>query len=170
MVLKTIAKWVLCLLAMGMAGLLFWAFSKHNSKIDEIRHLSEINALTIYGDSFASINALDPAKRTALFFFHPECEYCQKELEGILINYSACRDVQWLFITLAPTDEVEAFLVDYPLLSIPNAYVLREDWPDTYERFAVKGPPALFIYDETGKLMKRHMGAVSIKTIVQELQ
>ena len=132
--------------------------------------MPEIKTLSIQGNDFVSTEYLNPAKRTVLLFFHPECEYCQKELEGILANYSVCRNVQWLFITLAPTDEVEAFLVDYPLELIPNAYVLREDWPDTYRRFGVKGPPALFIYDEDGKLMKRHMGAVSIKTIVQELQ
>ena len=157
-------------MAIGMVGLLFWAFSKHNSKIDGIKQLPEINALTNNGDRFLSIGSIDSTKRTALLFFHPECEFCQKELDGILANHSECRNVQWLFITLAPADIVEEFLIEYPLESIPDSYVLREDWPDTYKLFGVKGPPALFIYDEKGKLMKRHMGATSIKTIVQELQ
>ena len=75
-----------------------------------------------------------------------------------------------MFITLASTEIVEEFLEVYPLESIPDSYVLREEWPNIYKIFGVKGPPALFIYDETEKLMKRHMGATSIKTIVQELQ
>lgn len=108
--------------------------------------------------------------RTALLFFHPECEYCRKELEGILARHSECRDIQWLFLTLAAAEEVETFLMEYPLESIPDAYILREDWPDNHKLFGVKGPPALFIYDENGKLMARHMGATSIKSLVQELQ
>lgn len=113
---------------------------------------------------------LDSSKRTALFFFHPECEYCRKELEGVLTRHSECRNVQWLFLTLAQAEEVGTFQREYPLETIPDAYVLREDWPDIHRQFGVTGPPALFIYDESGKLMKRYMGATSIKTIVQELQ
>ena len=167
---KNIARWTLCLLAAGMGVLLFWAASRHGSRVEGISQLPEINVFTIHGESFDSAECLDPSKRTALLFFHPECEYCQKEVEGILARHREMRSVQWLFITLAPTEVVEEFLAEYPLESIPDAYVLRENWPDTYEQFGVKGPPALFIYDENGNLIKRHMGATSIKTIVQELQ
>lgn len=165
-----IARLTLCLLATGMVGLLFWAASRRGSKVDGIKQLPEINAITIYGERFDSAEYLDPSQRTALMFFHPECEYCRKEVEGILARHKEMRNVQWLFITLAPTEIVEDFLAEYPLESIPDAYVLREDWPDTYKQFGVKGPPALFIYDESGNLVRRHMGATSIKTIVQELQ
>ena len=87
-----------------------------------------------------------------------------------MAHHNEFRSVQWLFITLASTEAVEEFLMEYPLESIPDAYVIREDWPDTYKQFDIKGPPALFIYDENGKLMKRHMGATPIRTIVQDLQ
>ena len=167
---RNIARLTLCLLAVGMGGLLFWAASRHGSKVEVIKQLPEINAFTIYGESFDSAEYLDPSKRTALLFFHPECEYCRKEVEGIIARQREFRNVQWLFITLAPTEVVEEFLTEYPLESIPDAYVLRENWPDTYEQFGVKGPPALFIYDENGNLMKRYMGATSIKTILQDLQ
>lgn len=87
-----------------------------------------------------------------------------------MARHSECRDVQWLFITLAPAEEVETFLMEYPLESIPDAHVLREDWPATHKLYGINGPPALFIYDENGNLTTRHMGATSIKTIVRELQ
>lgn len=167
---KNIARLTLCLLAVGMGSLLFWAASRHGSKVEGIRQLPDIKVFTIYDDNFDAADYLDSTKRTALLFFHPECEYCRKELEGIIARQKEFRNVQWLFITLAPTEIVEEFLIEYPLESIPDAYVLREDWPDTYKQFGVKGPPALFIYDENGNLMKRHMGATSIRTIVRELQ
>ena len=167
---RNIARIVLCLLAAVMGVLLCFALSRHNAKYASIKQLPKLKALTLYGDTLDVYECMDTTKRTALFFFHPECEYCRKELEGILARHSECRNVQWLFITLAPAEEVETFLMEYPLESIPDAYVLREDWPDNHKLFGVKGPPALFIYDENGKLMVRHMGPTSIKTIVQELQ
>lgn len=167
---RNIARIVLCLLAVAMGSMLYWAISKHKSKYAGIQQFPQIQALTIFGDYIDVTEHLSPSKRTALLFFHPECEYCRKEVEGIMARHSECRDVQWLFLTLAPAEEVEMFLLEYPLESIPDAYVLREDWPDNHKMFGVKGPPALFIYDENGKLMARHMGATSIKIIVQELQ
>ena len=77
-----LARLTLCLLAMGMGGLLFWAASRHASKVEEVRQLPEINAFTIYGESFDSAEYLDSSKRTALLFFHPECEFCRKVHEG----------------------------------------------------------------------------------------
>lgn len=153
-----------------MGILLFWAAIRHNTKVSKIRQLPEIHAFTIYGESFDASAYRDSTKRTAVLFFHPECEYCRKEVEGIIAWQKEFRNIQWLFITLAPAEIVEEFLTEYPLESLPDAYVLRENWPNTYEQFGVKGPPALFFYDEDGSLMKRHMGATSIKTIVQELQ
>lgn len=167
---KIIARLALCLMATGVCFLLIWAASKHAGRLSGIKQLPQIKAFTIYGESFDSLEYLDSTMRTAVLFFHPECEYCQIELKGILANHLECRNVQWLFITLASTEIVEEFLEVYPLESIPDSYVLREEWPNIYKIFGVKGPPALFIYDETEKLMKRHMGATSIKTIVQELQ
>lgn len=155
----------------GAVGVILWQMvSEQKKELLEIEQLAEIKALTIYGDLFSSKEVLQPEKRTALLFFHPECEYCRKELEGIIAHHQECRNVQWLFLTLASEERIQEFLLEYPLDSIADAYVLRENWPDTYVRYRVKGPPDLFIYDEHGKLMKHHKGATSIKTIVKELQ
>lgn len=165
-----IARLTLFLFGVGMGVLLFWAASRRDSQLDGIRQMPEIKALTILGDRFDAAEYLDSTKRTVILFFHPECMFCQKELEEVIARHMECRNTQWIFITLAPPEIVEEFLMDYPLESISDAYVLREDWPNTYKQFGVKGPPALFIYDESGNLMKRHIGATSIKTIIQELQ
>ena len=155
----------------GAVGVILWQMvSEQKKELLEIEQLAVIKALTIYGDLFSSKEVLQPEKRTALLFFHPECEYCRKELEGIIAHHQECRNVQWLFLTLASEERIQEFLLEYPLDSIADAYVLRENWPDTYVRYRVKGPPDLFIYDEHGKLMKHHKGATSIKTIVKELQ
>ena len=167
---RNIARIILCLLVAVMGVLLYIALSRHNAKYASIKQLPKLKALTLYGDTLGIYECIDTTKRTALFFFHPECEYCKKEIEGVLTRHSECRDVQWIFLTIAPAEEVEEFLMEYPIQAITDVYVFREDWPDIHRQFGVKGPPALFIYNENRHLMKRHMGAISIKTIVQELQ
>lgn len=164
------AKISFTLLAIGLGGLLFSAISKHYARFAEIKQLPVITAHSVQGEVFVSTEHLDLKKRTVLLFFHPECEYCKKELDGVLSRHQECRNVQWLFLTLASSSVVEDYLMEHPLNSIPDAYVLREDWPVTYKLFDVKGPPALFIYDENGILIKRYKGATSIDSIVQDLR
>ena len=153
-----------------MVCLIIWAGKRKEQKIAPFRIMPEINALTISGDSLKVNEALDTTKRTSILFFGPDCEFCQKEIEGIIKRSGECRAVQWLFITIAQPEELEPFLKEYPVDSIPNAFLLREDFPEMHIKFDVLAPPALFIYDEHGKLMKMHRGATSIKTIVEELQ
>ncbi len=131
--------------------------------------MPEISVLTISGDSLKVNNVLDTTKRTAILFFGPDCEFCQKEIEGIIKRNGECRNVQWVFITFAQPEELEPFLKEYPIESIPNAFLLREDFPEMHIRFE-STPPDLFIYDEQGTLMKMHHGSSSIKTIVAELK
>ena len=167
---QNIIRIVVCIAAGIMVCLILWATKRKEQKIAPYRLMPEIRALTISGDSLKVYEALNKTKRTSILFFGPDCEFCQKEIEGILKRNGECRDVQWVFITIAQPEELKPFLNEYPIESTPNAFLLREDFPEMHIKFGVSAPPALFIYDEHGKLMKMHGGAIPIKTIVEELQ
>lgn len=144
--------------------------AKKKHRDESVLFLPEVKALTVSGDSLKFRDVCDTTKRTSILFFGPDCEFCQKEIEGIIERNGECRDVQWIFITIAQPEELEPFLKEYPIESIPSAFLLREDFPEMHIRFDVSAPPALFIYDEQGNLMKMHRGATSIRTIVAELK
>lgn len=167
---QNVIRTAVCIAAGIMVCLILWAAKRKEQKMDPYRLMPEINALTVFGDSLRVNDYLDPTKRTVIMFFHSDCEFCQKEIEGIIERNGECRDVQWVFITIAQPEELEPFLKEYPIESIPNAFLLREDFPEMHIKFDVTAPPALFIYDEHKKLMRMHRGATSIKTIVEELQ
>lgn len=160
----------LCVLITAIIGLFLWALFKHCSETEKITYIPEIVALTLEGEEININEQLDSRKRTAIVFFHPECEFCQQEINGIINRYSECRNVQWVFLTLAFPEEITPFLVDYPILTIPDAYLIRENWPNVCKRLNFTAPPEMLIYDKNGKLIKNHKGATSIRTIVDELQ
>lgn len=168
---RIIIRFALSFLALFAVGMIIWAKNRHdhrNVPVD-VEKMPEIRALTISGDSLKCAN-FNSHKRTAILFFNPDCEFCQVEIKGILEGYSECRDVQWIFLTLAPQEELQDFLLKYPVDSITDAYLLREDFPAMHISFGVTAPPVLFIYDEYGVLMKKHKGSTSIKTILEELK
>lgn len=161
---------ILLLMVSLSAGLLIWAFTRRNSLLVQIRQIPTISAIRLSGEDIKTSDILVGGKRIVLFFFHPECEYCRKELAGVWERHTECPEAQWLFITLAPIDEVEDYLLTCPLDSIPNAHVLTQETPETFVLYNVKGPPAVFIYDDEGFLRITHRGATSIDDLIKEIK
>lgn len=168
---------VLCVISIVLGGLFSCALIRHNRQItknaielSEIENMPELKALAINGSEINLNERLSPEKRTVILFFSPDCEFCQQEIKGIISRYSECRNVQWVFFTLAQPEDISAFSDEYHIHDIPDSYIIREEWPGLYNKLNIKAPPELFIYDEHGKLMVHHKGATSIKTIVEELQ
>ena len=165
-----IIKFTLCFLAAVLVGLFICALNKHYSKDSSIRYMPDIQAIELDGEEMELKQNFDPSKRTAILYFHPDCEFCQQEIKGIISRNSECRDVQWVFFTMAQPEEITSFLNEYPINDIPNSFLIREDWPNVYKQLSLSNPPELIVYDENGKLMFHHKGATSIKTIVEELK
>ena len=167
---KTIILVFLCIIISAIIGLFLWALFKHCSETENISYMPEIIALTLEGEEININEQLDPRKKTAVVFFHPECEFCQEEINGIIKRYSECQNVQWVFLTLALPEEITSFLAEYPILTIPDAFLIRENWPNVSRRLNFTAPPEMLVYDKNGKLINKHKGATSIRTIVEELQ
>ena len=134
------------------------------------RTIPGICALTMTGDSVNCNTILESGKKTAILFFNPECATCKNEINEIIENQKQFRNIQWVFITIAQKKELEQFVIDYPVLSIPNSYLLREDFPKYHMLFEVSSPPALFIYNERGKLIAAEKGETSIQSIAKKLK
>lgn len=165
---KYIILCVICVAAVALGFFFYKALRKHNEKLKKIERIPVFTLVTIGGEEF-SLTEQKRGRRTALLFFSPDCEYCRKEIEGIVANRDSFEKTDWVFITLAPEGDLHEFLLEYPLESIPGAKVVREEWPELYLALDVTAPPTLFIYDSDGRLDHYSRGAVSIKTILEWL-
>lgn len=157
------------IVAVALGVLLAIGFRKHNEKQASIRHIPDITINTIEGDTF-SLSETRPGRKTAILFFSTDCEFCRKEIEGIIAAKEMHDGIEWVFVTISPLDDLESFLIDYPLESIPGAKVCREDYPELHITMNVTAPPSLFIYDADGDIEHYKRGAVSIKTILEWLK
>ena len=77
--------------------------------------------------------------------------------------------IYFLFITNALESEVQDFLLQYPIDKLKNATIAIDIHGEFAERFKIKAPPTIIIYDKKGKLKKIFRGAVTIKKIVKYL-
>lgn len=163
---------ILCaigIIAMVLGWLFFSELSKHRIKAENIRFIPEIELTAIDG-SVVSLSKLDGVSKTAILFFSPGCEYCRKEIEGILANKDSFSLTNWVFITLAPREDVDEFMVQYPLGSIPRANVCIAEGPDLYLAMDISSPPTLFIYGADGEILHYQRGAISINVLLDWLK
>ena len=162
-------RYILCSVTFIIVLLLVWNERRRIQALEPYRIMPEICALDMFGDSINCKNILNPEMKTAILFFSPDCNSCRNEINDILQFRNEFRDIQWVFITVAQYEDLDCFLNEYPIHLLPDAYLLREDYPINHMLFNVSVPPALFVYDKKGTLIAKHKGEILIQSIAKDL-
>lgn len=166
MKVKKVIVLAISFVGMALGFMFFLALKKHNAQAARITHIPSLELVSINGERLL-LNEISSGRRTAILFFSPDCEFCLKEIEGIIENRTSLEGADWVFVTLSPLEEVEAFLMEYPIGVIQNADVCIDTDLKLFDALDIKAPPSLFIYDADGELEHYNRGAVSIKTILE---
>lgn len=111
--------------AVALGVLFATALKKHNNGLAKIERIPDITLTTIDGEDF-SVVGLNPEHKTAILFFSPDCEFCRKELEGVVFYKDSFADIDWVFVTFLPREDLDEFLLEYPLYAIPGAKITGE--------------------------------------------
>lgn len=156
------------LATMALGTLLFIEIQKRTEEKVRILQIPHINLITINDEEF-SLNRIEPEGKTAILFFSVECEFCRKEIEDILLCSLSLTGVNWVFISISPQEELDIFMLDYPIGTIPNSRICIGNNQELFSLFDVTAPPSLFIYSAAGVLEHYKRGAVPIKTILEWL-
>lgn len=159
----------ICVIAMALGGLFAVALRKHNAERTKIERIPEIILTTIDGEEF-SLAEMNPGRKVAILFFSPDCEFCRKEVEGIIASKDSFVGVEWVFVTIAPHEELDIFLQEYPLNAIEDTKICIEEFPELFLALDVTAPPSIFIYNSDGHIEHYKRGAVSIRTILEWLK
>lgn len=170
MKLKTLLALCICGTAALLLFLFVCALFKNNAKSRLIRKMPEISGYTLYGEEFHFSSSLVSEKKTAILFFDPDCDFCRTEIDGIIERHRECLNVQWVFISLAPTIAIEMFLMEHPLEMVNDSFFLHDQKGELFHLFGIETAPELFIYDENQTLVRHQKGAISIKEIIKDLQ
>ena len=137
---------------------------KEDTKINKIPNFESIctcdNELDVIKDSVYD--------KTYVMFFSPECEMCEDEIRTIIENKNKCTNHRFIFITQPiMKNEVPLFLETVPMNEISNSAILYDNSLKYHTLFGVTAPPALFIYDKKGRLIKSHHGYTHMELILK---
>lgn len=111
-----------------------------------------------------------PKRSVAVIYFHPDCDYCAREMDYIRENIDALTDSEIVLISAADQKLTQPFVSEKGVDQFENVKIGIDENNAFYQAFASRMIPSIFIYDSNGKLLKFYKGETSIETILKYLR
>ena len=102
--------------------------------------------------------------------FHPECGHCSYELNEIFNSGLTARGVRVLLISVAPKNDVDAFLAQFDTGEDDNVVSMTDTALVLSDIFSRNVIPSNYIYNKELKLVKALYGEYKIETILKYLE
>lgn len=160
-----------------------WAMDySQNGKHDEDRFIEAIktghegellpNINVLLSDSVTNLNiASIPAGRPiVLFYFGPNCPFCELEIKEIISNIRRVRDIDFYLLTPYSYGEMRKFYEKFNIRRYDNITVGVDYGFKFGEYFKTQTVPYLAIYNNRRKLNEAFLGNVKIDQILSVSQ
>ncbi len=108
-------------------------------------------------------------KPSVFIIFSPDCEHCQIETAGLLLNINKLGKTQIIMVTYLPYEEMIKFYKEYKIANYPVITMGRDAKFFFPIFFRVRNLPSIFVYDKEGKLKESFEGVVDVNKIADAL-
>ncbi|MDR2511670.1 MAG: peroxiredoxin family protein [Bacteroidales bacterium] len=156
---KHLGKIIALLIVISIAIAFSVRFYINRENTKEIVVLPHINLQSIDSTFFSLPKCHNASKTLVILFFHPNCEICQFEVEELLKSANILQEIQFVFVTLANSEEVKSFLQKNPIEEKLDARVGIDYKAEFVTKFTPKTAPHIYIYDKN-KHLKKHTNAL----------
>lgn len=106
---------------------------------------------------------------SVLVLFQPDCDHCQRETKEIKANLSAFQGYTLYFISNYPLPALQQFAQEYGLDQAPNVIFASTSIDAILNTLGPQPSPALYIYNDQGKLVNKFLGETPIGQILPAL-
>ncbi|HYF29668.1 MAG TPA: redoxin domain-containing protein [Chitinophagaceae bacterium] len=148
----------------------------HNHKADSIKAaylrfptIPPFELLQLDSTTFTKEN-LQQNTPLLLMFFSPDCDHCQHQTEDLLKDIEKFKNVQIVFASYQPFDQLKAFHEKYKLGRHSNIKLGRDTkyfLPPFYRMFNL---PYLALYNSKGALITTFEGNVNTERLAKEFK
>jgi peroxiredoxin len=104
-----------------------------------------------------------------LILFQPDCDHCQREAQEFQKNLSAFNNYTLYFISSVGIPETEAFAKQYGLDGQANVKFGITAVENVLNNFGAISAPSMYIYNGSGKLVKKFNGETDIQQILEAI-
>ena len=119
-------------------------------------------------DSITKVNTgkILGGKSIVLFFFGPNCPYCQALSKDIIIHIDKFKNERIFLLSSAPFREIKTYDTLFKLNKYPNITIGQDYTGAFFNYFKGKGIPYLVIYDKNKNYKQTVLGRVGADSIL----
>lgn len=115
--------------------------------------------------TYVNIGSVPPGSPTILFYYGPQCPFCQAEMKEIINNMSQLEDFQFYIFTSSPFSEMKSFYEQFQLSKYSNVK-MGIDYSFFFGRyFRTESIPFTAIYGKDRRLKGAFIGSMSYEQI-----
>ena len=112
--------------------------------------------------TYVNVQSTSEGMSTVLFYFGPECPYCQQQMKEIIKGMGDFNGVQFYILTLYPLKDIVDFYREFKLDKYPNIKVGTDYKYFFGQYFKTQSFPFLAVYGKNKKLKGAYMGVLPI--------
>ncbi len=101
-----------------------------------------------------------------IMFFSPDCEHCQRETKELLAFKNELKAVQIVMLSPSSYHALHQFYDEYGLSSMPNIKMAQDINYSLGSLYQIRTFPTMYVYSNTGKLLKAFAGNVTVPEIL----
>jgi thiol-disulfide isomerase/thioredoxin len=132
------------------------------------KEVPAFNLLDLNGNKFSSGSVQQKGKSLVVVYFSPLCGHCLEFTENLTSNLKKFKQVQFLFVSAYPLDDIKTFAITRGLHKMPQFRVGQDPDFNMGRFYELKEIPAIFVYSKNGKFKKSFDSKVKIENLIAE--
>ena len=137
--------------------------------LDRILHWPDLRVYTLEGESVSTTDIPDENPRV-LYYFNSECIFCQETFRDLPNHPELKEEATLVFVSDEAPGIIRDFITNMKLENVPAPQFYVDADQQIRKHFAIRGVPAIYLYDQKGELIELFKGATSSAVIRSRLQ
>lgn len=157
------------LLAILLGGLFACSRQAPKNESDQITVVGEKMPSfdILLNDTITKLNTtnIPEGQPVVLFFFGPECPYCQQFTKSLTEHINELKDIRFYMVSVAGPHEIQHYDTLFTLSKYKNIVLGRDVKGYFLSNYKAPGYPYLAVYDKNKKFKQIIIGGVSIDSL-----
>lgn len=115
-------------------------------------------------------NNLQKNKATVIIYFSPDCGHCQFEAKELVKAKDSLANVNFVWVSYHPIEDIKAFEQKYHLAELSNCIVGRDPKYFIPAFFRVEFTPFMAVYNTKGIFVKEFREGAKASELIQAIQ
>jgi hypothetical protein len=137
--------------------------------LERITEWPDLQVNTLEGEPVSTMNLLG-GQPMMLYYFSTECIFCQGTFSDLPNHPELTKTATLVFISDEDPEGQMQFLTGMEITELAGPLFYHDHERQVKDFYAIRAVPAIYLYDQEGKLIQLYRGAVGLREIGSRLQ